>query len=243
MSTPPPYRPSTAPHDEDLPPYHPPTAPHNEDLPSYRPPTAPHNEDLPSYRPPTARHDENLPPYRLPTASHDENLPSYRPPTAPSNEDLPLYTTPHRQLNTQEVQAPPGYQRLAPHLSSSQSTSTYRECRALLDPNAEASPLANNSRKSTWQRLKEENEARKARTVHVTHEQAAAMLGHDEEWHRERQGWATSRERWEEMIRENRMHAAEMLGSYEEWAREWERTMEMERNGRVRDDRWACRTC
>lgn len=70
------------------------------------------------------------------------------------------------------------------------------------------------------------------------------MLGHDEEWERERKGWATSRERWEEMRRANRENmdfgrAAAVLGCDEEWLRErarreWERE---EQEGKWRDER------
>jgi hypothetical protein len=50
--------------------------------------------------------------------------------------------------------------------------------------------------KSRWQRRKEENEVRKAKTLHVTHEQAAKMVGRDEEWLKERGMGKTGENQW-----------------------------------------------
>lgn len=141
-----------------------------------------------------------------------------------SAEDAPPYTGPRRQSHTRRAQTPPEHQSPEPTLNEPDpdfpylrdlsstgqpftfalppqvpSTSMYRECRAMLDPSAAENdaPLLNNSRKSMWRRLKAENELRKARVIHVTHEQAAALLGHDEAWERERQMGRTGADGWE----------------------------------------------
>lgn len=63
-----------------------------------------------------------------------------------------------------------------------------------------------------WQKLKEENEARKAKKKHVTHEQAAKMLGHDEEWQRERNMGSSGKDGWErDPIKEDRWWGSSTL--------------------------------
>jgi hypothetical protein len=52
------------------------------------------------------------------------------------------------------------------------------------------------TQKSQWQRLKEENEVRTAKTLHVTHEQAAETVGRDEEWLKERGIGTTGENQW-----------------------------------------------
>lgn len=62
-----------------------------------------------------------------------------------------------------------------------------------------------------WQKLKEENEARKAKNKHVTHEQAARVLGHGKEWQRERDMGSDGKNRWvRDPIREDRWWGATM---------------------------------
>lgn len=48
------------------------------------------------------------------------------------------------------------------------------------------SPPSEPPKKSRWQRLKRDNQDRKAKKMHVTHEEAARMVGDDEEWLKER---------------------------------------------------------
>jgi hypothetical protein len=50
-----------------------------------------------------------------------------------------------------------------------------------------SSSSSESSKRSRWQQLKQENEERKAKRKHVTHEQAAKLVGHDEEWLNERE--------------------------------------------------------
>lgn len=59
-----------------------------------------------------------------------------------------------------------------------------------------SSSSSGSSKKSRWRQLKQENEERKARTLHVTHEQAANILGHDKEWLREREMAQYGENRW-----------------------------------------------
>ncbi|KAH5511309.1 hypothetical protein HBI37_016280 [Parastagonospora nodorum] len=53
-------------------------------------------------------------------------------------------------------------------------------------PHTTLSASSESKEKSRWQRLKQDNQDRKAKKKHVTHEEAARMVGHDEDWLKER---------------------------------------------------------
>jgi hypothetical protein len=92
---------------------------------------------------------------------------------SPTEHDPP---PPYTQRPTKRVDSDlPFVQELQQSSSAHPSTFTLpRE-----DPSSTA-------RLSRWDQLKADNEERKAKKTHVTHEQAARMVGHDKVWLEER---------------------------------------------------------
>ncbi|EAT88721.1 hypothetical protein SNOG_03516 [Parastagonospora nodorum SN15] len=77
-----------------------------------------------------------------------------------------------------------------PPYTTTQSTSSQLQTQQLTSNTScvqHTQPSSNESKKqSRWQRLKQDNQDRKAKKKHVTHEEAARMVGHDEDWLKER---------------------------------------------------------
>lgn len=118
------------------------------------------------------------------------------------DEEAPPPYSPPQKLTTTHQSSPPGHdaqpqlngdlpfaQEL--HPSSSAHPATYTRPRDTQSAYQQTAAVLGTSppgaRKSRWQQLKDDNERRKAKKVHVTHDQAARLLGHDEEWLRERE--------------------------------------------------------
>jgi hypothetical protein len=92
-------------------------------------------------------------------------------------EDAPPPYTPTQSTSSQ-LQT----QQLTNNTSSGQDTQP--SSKSL--PHTSLSPYSESKKKTRWQCLKQDNQDRKAKKKHVTHEEAARMVGHDEEWLKKR---------------------------------------------------------
>jgi hypothetical protein len=123
------------------------------------------------------------------TVPHDDPPPPYS--RRQERTTSPLRTQPQQLQSSnhdQEIDDRPIVEYYRPSACAISQPSTLSAIEPTHSRNSSdsSSQLSAVTRKTRWQRFKEENEQRKAKTLHVTHEQAAQMVGRDEEWLKER---------------------------------------------------------
>jgi hypothetical protein len=142
----------------------------------------------------------STPPYTSRTVPRDDPPPPYsRGPEQTTT--TPSQTQPQQlQCNNHEqtIDDRPIVEYYGPSACANSNTSTLPIIEPTHSRKSSESSSQNSAttRKTRWQRIKEENEQRKAKTLHVTHEQAAQMVGRDEEWLRERGMGKGEEHRW-----------------------------------------------
>jgi hypothetical protein len=120
-----------------------------------------------------------LPAYTSQTTLHEVAPPPYSstPSQQPRSQQQLQQTSGKEETFTQESQPDASANQITPQHDSHVNT----------HHRTTSSSSTGTSKKSRWQKLKQENEERKAKMQHVTHEQAAELMGHDEKWLKERE--------------------------------------------------------